>query len=51
MENIYADFGKIIDNRYIKRDIEKSILNRINGKTFASFSLVSFIFNLEASIL
>jgi hypothetical protein len=42
MENIYEDFGKVINSeeRYIVRDLEDDTINRIFSKNFGSYSLV-----------
>ena len=42
MENIYEDFGRVIcdERRYVTRDIEADILNRVSGSNFGSYSLV-----------
>ena len=40
MENIYEDFGKIIDTRFVERDLSDDIISRIEGANFGSYSLV-----------
>jgi GTPase SAR1 family protein len=40
MNNVFANYGTIIYDRYINRELEKDLNSRINGENYGSYALI-----------